>query len=281
MATHTRKSYPCPAWPLGRKRVIAMKAQTRQDAILGLLREHDRVDAGDLARRFTVSIQTIRSDLRDLSEAGLLHRTHGGAQRVISASNRDYSERRKLNAKRKEMIGALAATLIPDNCSLTLNIGTTTEQVARALGSHRDLVVLSNNINIINTFMGAKTRELILVGGAIRQSDGAIVGEDAVEFISRFKVDFAVIGASALDVDGSVLDYDAREVSVARAILRNARTRILVCDVTKFERTAPVRICDVSELDFVITDSRPPKRFADTARAAQTEILTTEENDGT
>ncbi|HID68057.1 MAG TPA: DeoR/GlpR transcriptional regulator, partial [Roseibacterium sp.] len=147
--------------------------------------------------------------------------------------------------------------------------------------SHSDLVVLSNNINIINTFMGARTRELILVGGAIRQSDGAIVGEDAVEFIARFKVDFAIIGASALDVDGSVLDYDAREVSVARAILRNARTRILVCDTTKFERTAPVRICDVSELDYVITDTVPPKAFADIARAAQTQILTTKDRDET
>ena len=256
-----------------------MTAQDRQDAILDLLKARERVDANTLEQHFQVSIQTIRSDLRDLSEAGLLQRTHGGARRIISASNKDYSERRKLNANRKERIGALAASLIPNNCSVTLNIGTTTETVARALGGHRDLVVLSNNINIINTFMGANTKELILVGGTIRQSDGAIVGEDAVEFISRYKVDFAVIGASALDVDGSILDYDAREVSVARAILRNARTRLLVCDTTKFERTAPVRICDVSELDYVITDTPPPKSFADAARAGDTQILTTESSD--
>ncbi|MCF6232445.1 MAG: DeoR/GlpR family DNA-binding transcription regulator [Rhodobacteraceae bacterium] len=258
-----------------------MTAQDRQDAILDLLKTRERVDASTLERHFQVSIQTIRSDLRDLSAAGLLQRTHGGARRVISASNRDYSERRKLNAKRKDQIGALAASLIPDNCSITLNIGTTTETVARALSGHRDLVVLSNNINIINTFMGSSIKELILVGGTIRQSDGAIVGEDAVEFISRYKVDFAVIGGSALDVDGSILDYDAREVSVARAILRNARTRLLVCDTTKFERTAPVRICDVSELDYVITDAVPPKGFADAARAGDTQILITKDPDET
>lgn len=254
--------------------------ESRQDAILGLLRLQQHVGADDLAARFEVSIQTIRSDLRDLAEAGLLDRTRGGARRVISASNRDYSERRKLHADRKEKIGALAALLIPDNCSITLNIGTTTEQVARALVNHRDLVVLSNNINIINTLMGARSKELILVGGAVRQSDGAIVGEDAVEFISRFKVDFAVIGASALDADGSVLDYDAREVSVARAILRNARTRLLVCDGSKFERTAPVRICDISELDYVITDTAPPQAFAEAAQKSQTEILTLEDANG-
>ncbi len=257
-----------------------MDVESRQDAILGMLRTQDRVGTDDLAVHFCVSIQTIRSDLRDLSEAGLVDRIRGGARRVISASNRDYSERRKLNAARKEKIGAMAASLIPDNCSITLNIGSTTEQVARALGNHRDLVVLSNNINIINTLMGTKSKELILVGGAVRQSDGAIVGEDAVEFISRFKVDFAVIGASALDADGSVLDYDAREVSVARAILRNARTRLLVCDNTKFERTAPVRICNISELDYVITDVAPPQNFIKAARKSQTEIMTLEDSNG-
>ncbi len=257
-----------------------MDVESRQDAILGLLRTQERVRTDDLAAHFDVSIQTIRSDLRDLSKAGLVDRTRGGARWVISASNRDYGERRKLNADRKQKIGALAALLIPDNCSVTLNIGTTTEQVARALGNHRDLVVLSNNINIINTMMGTNSKELILVGGAVRQSDGAIVGEDAVEFISRFKVDFAVIGASALDGDGSVLDYDVREVSVARAILRNARTRLLVCDSSKFERTAPVRICDISELDYLITDTAPPQRFIAAARKAETEILTLEDNYG-
>lgn len=258
-----------------------MDVQGRQDAILGLLRAQERVGTDDLAAEFDVSIQTIRSDLRDLSDAGLVARTRGGARRVISASNRDYGERRKLNAGRKERIGALAASLIPDNCSVALNIGTTTEQVARALGNHRGLVVLSNNINIINTLMGTRSKELILVGGAVRQSDGAIVGEDAVEFISRYKVDYAVIGASALDTDGSVLDYDAREVSVARAILRNARIRLLVSDASKFERTAPVRICDIGELDHVISDTAPPQRFVEAARAANTEILTLEDgNEG-
>ena len=257
-----------------------MEPDTRQDAILAMLRIHDRVMTDDLAAHFGVSIQTIRSDLRDLSNAGLTERTRGGARRVMSASNRDYGERRKLNAPRKEGIGALAASLIPNNCSVTLNIGTTTEQVARALGNHRDLVILSNNINIINMLMGVPSNELILVGGAVRQSDGAIVGEDAVEFISRYKVDFAVIGASALDADGSVLDFDTREVSVARAILRNARAKILVCDSSKFEITAPVRICDISELDYVITDIPPPPRFIDAAHKAKTEIITLDKNNG-
>ncbi|MFY0691611.1 MAG: DeoR/GlpR transcriptional regulator [Paracoccaceae bacterium] len=253
-----------------------MDSDSRQDDILALLEAQPQVDVPQLARRFGVSSQTIRNDLRVLADRGLVTRTHGGARRAVYAANEAYTERRTRKAREKEAMGRLAASLIPENCSVTLNIGTSTEQVAQALKGHAGLVVVSNNINIINAMMGSRARELILVGGTVRQSDGAIVGGDAVDFISRYKVDFAVIGASALDADGAVLDHDAREVAVARAILQNARTKVLVSDGSKFEHRAPVRICEVADLDYVITDTPPPAEFLDAARRGDTEILTLE-----
>lgn len=258
-----------------------MDANSRHQNIVDLLKDQDRVQVEDLADRFGVSTQTIRADLRALSDRGLAMRTHGGAERADQSSSREYAARRQTCAPQKEAMGRIAASLIPDNCSVSLNIGTSTEQVAKALAAHSRLTVLSNNINIINSLIGTRSKDLILAGGAVRQSDGAIVGEDAVEFISRYKVDFAVIGASALDADGSVLDFDAREVSVARAVLRNARTRILVCDTSKFAISAPVRICAIAELDYVVTDAPPPLEFCEQARLGQTEILIMEQdNDG-
>ncbi|WP_068115091.1 DeoR/GlpR family DNA-binding transcription regulator [Tropicimonas marinistellae] len=251
----------------------------RQNDIMKFLRQHDIADVDALAQQFDVSTQTIRNDLRELASRGLVIRTHGGARRAGSASNYAYSERRRIRQREKELIGRRTAQLIPDHCSVMINIGTSTEQVARALTGHEGLVVLSNNINIINVLVGSKARELILVGGSVRQSDGAIVGADAVDFISRYKADYAVIGASALDEDGAILDFDAREVSVARSILKNSRTRILVCDNSKFDRTAPVRICDVADLDYVVTDADPPHEFLQAANRGQTEILTIEQED--
>ncbi len=256
-----------------------MDASSRQNEIIALLNQQDRVEVEDLAQRFGVSLQTVRADLRDLSARGALSRVHGGAVRISSAASQDYADRRRLNAGGKQAMATLAAELIPDNCSISLNIGTSTEQVARALSGHRGLTILSNNINIINMMMGGQAKDLILAGGTVRQSDGAIVGEDAVAFIARYKVDFAVIGASALDADGAVMDHDPREVSVARAILKNARQRVLVCDGSKFERSAPVRICDLSDLDVVITDRPVPADFAEAAQAAGTRILTAGQNE--
>ena len=253
-----------------------MDLSPRQDEILTILRAAGRVGVEDLSERFTVTTQTIRRDLGELCDRGLAVRTHGGARTMASVANGAYHERRRMRAPQKEAIGRLAASLIPDNASVSLNIGTTTEQVAQGLAGHKGLMVISNNVNVITTLLGTATRELILAGGAVRPSDGAIVGEDAVDFIARYKVDFAVIGASALDEDGAVLDFDAREVSVARAILKNARTRILVSDASKFAQTAPVRICDIGALDYVITDAAPPAAFVEKANAADTEILTTD-----
>ena len=104
--------------------------------------------------------------------------------------------------------------------------------------------------------------EVIIAGGPVRRSDGAIVGESAVSFIEQFKVDFAVIGASAMDEEGALLDFDYREVRVARAIIGNARNVILVADRLKFERSAPVRIAHISNVDYFVTDQIPSPHFS-------------------
>ena len=98
---------------------------------------------------------------------------------------------------------------------------------------------------------------MVIAGGVVRGSDGGIVGEAAVDFIRQFKVDFAVIGVSAIDEDGALLDFDYREVKVAQAIIANARHVILVSDASKFERTAPVRIGHISQVHTFITDHCP------------------------
>lgn len=250
-----------------------MSVVKRHDEILKLVRKADSIEVDDLARSFGVTTQTIRQDLRSLDEQGFLKRTHGGARRLDAVTTRDYAERRTQRGTQKQDIGRAAAALIPDGSSVILNIGTTTEQVALALRDHSGLMVISNNINIIANLSGTNQKDLVLVGGRVRQSDGAIVGEDAVEFISRYKADYAVIGCSSLDADGTILDFDAQEVSVARAILRNSRRTILVADNSKFQIDAPVRIADISDIDHMVTDIQPPLSFRGAAKAGKTDII--------
>jgi DeoR family glycerol-3-phosphate regulon repressor len=238
----------------------------RQQQILGIARQVGNVVVDDLAVRFEVTPQTIRKDLNELCDARLLARTHGGAILSSGVENVAYEARRQMAATEKVVIGRHAASLVPNNCSLFINIGTTTEEVARALIHHEGLLVITNNIHVAMILMPCPKIDVILVGGMLRKADGGIVGEAAVDFITQFKVDHAVIGASAIDDDGAMLDFDYREVRVAKAIMQNARNVILVSDGMKFTRSAPVRIGHLSEVDIFVTDRTPPEPIVEFCR---------------
>lgn len=226
----------------------------RQQQILALAREKGAVTVDDLALRFDVTPQTIRKDLNELCDARLLARTHGGAMLSSGVENLAYEARRHMAAAEKVVIGKHAARLIPNDCSLFINIGTTTEEVARALVHHEGLLVITNNIHVASILMPCPGIEVILAGGMVRKSDGGIIGEAAADFISLFKVDHAVIGASALDEDGDLLDFDLQEVRVSQTLIRRARKTCLVCDASKFQRKAPVRIASLRDIDRLVTD---------------------------
>ena len=232
----------------------------RQHAILDLAKQIGRVTVDDLAGRFDVTPQTIRKDLNELCEQRLLARVHGGAILASSVENVGYDARRQIAAREKLAIGRAAAELIPNDASLFINIGTTTEAVAQGLLQHTGLMVITNNINVANMMRAYPQIEVVIAGGVVRRADGGIVGEAAVDFIRQFKVDFAIVGTSAIDGDGSRLDYDFREVKVAQAIMANARQVILVSDSTKFDRTAPVRIATIEQVDVFVTDHCPDER---------------------
>jgi DeoR family transcriptional regulator, glycerol-3-phosphate regulon repressor len=236
-----------------------MTLSFRQQEIVELARTARRVTVEELAERFGVTRQTIRRDLTELCDARVLARVHGGAMLASGVANMGYETRSALAGPQKEEIARLCAEDIPDNCSMFINIGTTTEAVARHLSGRRDLLVITNNLNVANTLSRNPDCEVIVAGGVLRRSDNGLVGEATVDFIRQFKVDFAIVGASAIDDDGALLDYDFREVRVAQAIIANARRVYLVADATKFTRTAPVRIANLAELDALFTDAPPPE----------------------
>lgn len=231
-----------------------MYLSPRLEKILELAKQNERVLVDDLALKFKVTPQTIRKDLNDLCDQRLLTRIHGGAEFPSGTANVEYEERRQIAATEKSSIGLAAAGLIPNEASLFINIGTTTEAVSEALLEHEGLMVITNNINVANRMRVYDKFEVVMAGGVVRSTDGGIVGETAVDFIRQFKVDYAIIGSSALDKDGALLDFDIREVKVAQAIIENARNVILVADSTKYDRSAPVRIAHLSQVNTFVTD---------------------------
>ena len=234
----------------------------RREQILDLVQRHGFVAIEALAQRFSVTPQTIRRDINALCESAQLQRYHGGAGLPSSVENLAYKTRQVLCLEEKRRIADAAARQIPDNASLFINIGTTTEEVAKALQSHVGLRIITNNLNVASILSSNPGFELIVAGGLVRSRDQGIVGEAAIDLIRQFLVDYAIIGISGIAEDGALLDFDYREVRVAQAIIENARQVFLVADHSKFGRTALVRLGHLSQLDAVITDQPPPAEIS-------------------
>jgi DeoR family glycerol-3-phosphate regulon repressor len=249
----------------------------RQSQIVALLQQSKRVVVEDLAAHFGVTSQTIRRDLNELGEARQLVRVHGGAIVASGVENLAYEARQLVAQTPKRLIGEAAAKLIPDNSSLFINIGTTTEEVAKALVGHSGLLVITNNLHVASELYNSKAIEVFLTGGMIRQNDGGIVGAVTVAQIEQFRVDVAVIGTSAIDPNGTLLDFDIREVEISRAIIKHARKVVLVSDNSKFSRSAPVRIAHLSEIDVFVTDRLPSPAIAGLCKECDVEVIETGE----
>ena len=247
-----------------------MTPNPRQRRLLDLVRAQRSASVDALSQALGVTPQTVRRDARLLRGAGLLARFHGGvALPEPGAENIAYGERQSINADGKRRIARALAARVPEGCSLILNIGTTTEAVARALARHRGLRVVTNNLNVAAILADNADSEVIVAGGIVRPRDRGIVGEAAVEFIRQFKVDIAVIGISGIEPDGTLRDFDWREVRVAQAIIAQAREVWLVADHTKFGRHAMVELAHVSQVDALYTDAPPPEPLAAVLRQAR------------
>lgn len=257
-----------------------MAQNFRQSEILKLARDQGKVVVEDLASHFAVTLQTIRRDLTELCDAGQMTRVYGGAIMSSGVVNIGYEDRRALNADEKDRIGRLCAEAIPHEASLFLNIGTSTEAVARALLGHRNLLVVTNNLNVANILAANPSAEVIVAGGVLRRADAGLVGDVTLDMVRHFKVDFAVIGTSGLDEEGDLLDFDFREVRVSQAIIKQARRTFLVADRSKFHRSAPVRIASLAEVDVFFTDAAPPDTVRALCHGWGTEIAVTGELNG-
>lgn len=231
-----------------------MSQSFRQPDILEIARAEGKVLVDDLAGRFGVTVQTIRRDLSDLADAGRLQRVHGGAILPSGTTNIGYEDRRALNDAAKTAIARACAEQIPDGASVFLNIGTSTEAVARELVSRDRLLVVTNNMNVATILAANAGAQVIVTGGTLRRSDGGLIGSLASNTIRQFKFDFAVIGCSALDEDGDLLDFDFQEVEVSQTILAQSRRSFLVADHSKFGRNAPARINSLAQINAFFTD---------------------------
>ena len=217
-----------------------MKQSLRHQKIVELVKQKGYLSTEELVALFGVSPQTIRRDLNELAETNFIRR-----------------HRKHFFSQEKNRIARQVVQLIPNGASLFIDIGTTSEAVSFALLGHQRLRIVTNNLNAAHILMQNDSFDITIASGSLRQ-DGGIIGESTVEFLSQFRLDFGVLGISAIDLDGTLLDYDYHEVQVKRAIIDNSRNTLLVTDHSKFSRRAMVKLGSITDVEYVFTDADVP-----------------------
>lgn len=233
----------------------------RQQDILHWVQREGYVTVEKMASHFDVTPQTIRRDITLLSDHGKLQRMHGGASLGSSVENVAYSERQVMLHMEKKRIAEQVAAHIPNHASLFINLGTTTEEVARALHRHRGLRVITNNLNVASIMRNDSDCEVIVAGGVLRARDMGVTGESTIAFIRQFKVDFGIIGISSIEEDGTLRDFDMAEVRTSDAIIQQSRQVFLAADHSKFGRPALVELGPISRIHTLFTDQPPPAKL--------------------
>jgi DeoR family transcriptional regulator, glycerol-3-phosphate regulon repressor len=228
----------------------------RHGEILSILGSEGTVSVLDLAERLQVSAETVRRDLRPLAERGAVVKMHGAVGLARWVGEAPFERRMRENAEAKQKIARAMAATIRSGQTVSIDTGTTTSFLARALVQHERLTVVTNSTDIARTLSGRGGTKVLLTGGSVNGDSGAVLGHDAIAFVRRVRVDHAVISAGAISADG-IMDFEPDEAAFAREVLATGRRRVVISDSSKFGRSALVKVCALDEVHELFTDAVP------------------------
>lgn len=240
----------------------------RQERIAQLLEERGTLTVSEISEAFDVSEATVRRDLAILAEQNMIRRVHGGAMRnhAVATSEAPILLRQEQNAEIKRRIGKATARLIHNGETVLLIGGSTGTAVARELGNHSNLTVITDSLLVANELMPQAVHKVILLGGMIDPAEFAVRGTLARLILAELQVDRVVIGAKAISATRGLSAESAEEAEILRAFIGAGNHVIVVTDSTKFHQNALVRVAPIDAIQTLVTDSNIP---ADALEAIQ------------
>jgi len=250
-----------------------MLTDERRSLILERLRSHGRVLAADLSAELDVSPDTVRRDLRELDEAGLLRRVHGGALPRHGVGGEPFSERTRRAPAVKASIARRAAACARDGQVIVLDGGTTTLEVARALSDDLRATVVTTSPPVAIALAGHPGLEVTVVGGTLRPQGLVTVGADAVESLQAIRADLVYLGVCGLHPEIGVTVDDIEERHVKAAMIAGAAEVYALADGDKLGTAMPFVVAPLREVTHLVTDDGVAERELEPYRALGLEVL--------
>lgn len=241
-----------------KRRTRPFGPRLRQEKIAEAVQRQGRVSVEQLALRFGTSHETIRRDLGVLAETGRVLKVHGGAKQAQRQEEGPFRERLSRNAVGKRIIAEKVAKLISPGDTLFIDTGSTTLMCADEIGKISDLTVITNSTRIAAVMAERGNRSSVfLLGGRFDGDNHETAGPAAIAALQSFHADHALITIGALDETAGATDYNYDEAQIARAMLENADSLIVVADASKFECRASFTVCPLERITALVTDRKP------------------------
>lgn len=239
-----------------------MLKSTRLSQIRQLVNSNGHVTVQQLNQLLNVSEATIRRDLDELSQDGLVHRTHGGAVRLEEAGREPpILQRQSEFEAEKRRIGRLAASMVEEGQTVFLGSGTTVHEIARNLHCVPNLTVITNAINVVNVLVDCESVELVVIGGMLRPSELSMVGHIAEAAIKELRADKVFMGMQGVNLQhGFTGDY-LPEATTDRSIMAIAECNIIAADHSKLGQVSTVFLAPITAAHVLVTDQGAPPEF--------------------
>ena len=241
----------------GEEKSLFNSADDRKSKIVSLLRDQPFVDIRGLTERLQVSTATVRRDLAELEEAGLLHRTHGGAIGATQAGqDTTHAARSASYPNEKAAIAAVAAGMVVDGDAVMLDAGTTALEVARKLVGRKNLTAISNSMEIINEMIRNEGQNVFSVGGQYSESNRSFRGPLAEQFIRQFNADKLILNATSIDLErGLICTASPENAAVQKAMIEVSGRVIVVADYSKFTKSSLSVTAKFDDVSVIVTDT--------------------------
>ncbi|CAM3775029.1 DeoR/GlpR family DNA-binding transcription regulator [Parendozoicomonas haliclonae] len=249
-----------------------MLAIERRERILSYLRQNEYANVESLAENLGVSSMTIRRDLNKLEEQGLVRRTHGGATIGQFISSQPHTEVRKNQSPEEKLaIAHYAASMVHDGHTILLDAGTTCMEIAHALAD-KSIRVVTTDLAQAQYLCRYKNIEVYVPGGKVDEVTQSCLGSKVVDFLNTIHVDMAFIGCTSWDVRRGLTTPTEERAAMKAKMIERADTSILVADSEKYGCYSFHKICDLKELDLIVTDERLSQKSREMLKEAGVEF---------
>ena len=250
-----------------------MNKSVRQNEIFKLVKKQQTCTIAELANQLNVSGETIRRNVKRLVDEGLVLKVHGGITLPFLEHEPHLLKRMATQINEKKAIAELVADQIEDGDSVIIDSGSTTAYVAKALKSHTNLTVVTNSSYIASQLAGFNQNRIFMAGGELGSHDAAAYGPSALDFISNFETKKAILSIAAIHESKGCMDHQLCEAEISKTIIKQAEMVIVATDSSKFGRTSLMKVCDLDQIDVLVTDDKPGTDLQKSLDAAKVNIM--------